>query len=82
MLHILTLFLLPFFLSSAEASGVFMYLCFGEGCSEWDSALTWLSILSWLVIFVSAVARCCKEEEKEEQELQTVTVDSSNQGKP
>ena len=45
MLHILTLFLLPFFLYSAEASGVFMYLCFGEGCSGWDSALTCLSIL-------------------------------------
>ena len=64
MLHILTLFLLPFFLSSAEAKGAFLYLCFEEGCSGGDIALSCLSILFTMYCLVSAFASCCKEKEK------------------
>ena len=68
MLHFLTLFLLSFFLSTAEAKAVFLYFCFGEGCTGWDIALSWLSVFFTLACLVSAFANCCKEEENEEQE--------------
>merc|ERR1719228_1486480 len=68
MLHFLTLFLLSFFLSSAEAKGFFLYFCFGEGCTGWDTTLSCLSIAFTLFCLVSACASCCKEEENEEQE--------------
>merc|ERR1711953_1595225 len=68
MLHILTLFLLSFCLSSAEAKGFFLYFCFGEGCTGWDTTLSWLSVAFTLFCLVSAFASCCKEEENEEQE--------------
>ena len=74
MLHILTLLLLPLLLPSAEASGVFLYLCFGEGCSGWDIALTCLSILFTMCCLVSAFASCCRARAKEEEAFQTETV--------
>ena len=74
MLHILSLLLLPCLLSTAEASGVFLYLCFGEGCSGWDIALTCLSILFTMCCLVSAFASCCKGRAKEEEDFQTETV--------
>ena len=76
MLHILTLFLLPFFVSSAEAKGAFLYFCFGEDCSEWDMYLSWFSIFFTLCCLVSACASCCKEKEKDEQELQIVKIET------
>merc|ERR1712038_786983 len=33
MLHLLSLFVLPYLLPTAEAKGVLLYFCFGEGCS-------------------------------------------------
>ena len=74
MLHFLTLFLLSFFLSTAEAKAVFLYFCFGEGCTGWDTTLSCLSIAFTLFCLVSAFASCCKEKEKEEQEFPTETV--------
>merc|ERR1711953_278351 len=68
MLHILTLFLLSFCLSTAEAKGFFLYFCFGEGCTGWDTTLSWLSVAFTLFCLVSAFASCCKEEESEEEE--------------
>ena len=76
MLHILTLFLLPFFVSSAEAKGAFLYFCFGEDCSEWDGLFSLLSITFTLCCLLSACASYCKDKEKDEQELQIVKIET------
>merc|ERR1719242_2209884 len=64
MLHIFSLFILPFLLSTAEAKGFFVYLCIGEGCEGWQIALSVISILvSFLIIFCSCWSSCkqCKQ---------------------
>jgi len=74
MLHILSLLVLPFLVSSAEAKGAILYLCFGDGCSGWDIALTCLSIIFTMCCLVSAFASCCRARAKEEEQFQTETV--------
>ena len=78
MLHILSLFVLPFLVSTAEAKGAFfLYFCFGEGCSGFDYALSCLSILFTVCCLLSAFASCCKALQgrtKEEEDLKTEIV--------
>ena len=64
MLHIFSLFILPFLLSTAEAKGFLIYLCIGEGCEGWQIALSVISILvSFLIICCSCWSSCkqCKQ---------------------
>merc|ERR1712020_820473 len=58
MLHIFSLFILPFLLSTVEAKGFFVYLCIGEGCEGWQIALRVISIL---VSFLSICWSSCKQ---------------------
>merc|ERR1712061_311448 len=58
MLHIFSLFILPFLLSTVEAKGFFVYLCIGEGCEGWQIAL---SVISILVSFLISCCSCCKQ---------------------
>merc|ERR1711928_25249 len=75
MLHLLSLFVLPYLLPTAEAKGAFLYFCFGEGCSGWDLALSCISILFTMCCFLSAISSCCKGNVKDEKaEFQTETV--------
>ena len=75
MLHLLSLFVLPSLLPTAEAKGAFLYFCFGEGCSGWDLALSCISVLFTMCCFLSAISSCCKGNVKnEEAEFRTETV--------
>ena len=75
MLHLLSLFVLPYLLPTAEAKGAFLYFCFGEGCSGWDLALSCVSILFTMCCFLSVISSCCKGKVKnEEAEFRTETV--------
>merc|ERR1712018_1000457 len=74
MLHILSLFLLPLLVSSAEAKGAFIYLCLGEGCSGWEIAPMVISILFSTCVLVSACRGCCramKQRKMEEEDSKT-----------
>merc|ERR1712110_947761 len=65
MLHILSLFVLPFLVSTAEAKGAFfLYFCFGEGCTGFDYALSCLSILFTMCCLLSALAKIENKLEK------------------
>merc|ERR1712004_164338 len=75
MLHLLSLFVLPYLLPTAEAKGAFLYFCFGEGCTGWDLALSFVSILFTMCCFLSAISSCCKANVKDEKaEFRTETV--------
>merc|ERR1711944_49742 len=68
MLHILSLFLLPLLISSAEAKPTRFFLCFGKGCSGWEIAITVLSIIFFTCVLVClALCACsgCRREMKQ-----------------
>merc|ERR1712107_82580 len=67
MLQLLSLFVLPYLLPTAEAKGAFLYFYFGEGCSVWDLALSCISILFTVCCFLSAISSCCKGNVKNEE---------------
>merc|ERR1711881_239278 len=85
MLHIFSLFILPFLLSTVEAKGFLIYLCIGEGCEGWQIALSVISILvSFLIICCSCWSSCkqCKRyiraNKDEEEDLKQPKVASAH----
>ena len=74
MLHLLSLFVLPYLLPTAEAKGAFLYFCFWEGCTGWDLALSCISVLFTMCCFLSAISSFCKRGKEEEVDFQTETV--------
>merc|ERR1712038_968637 len=61
MIHIFSLFILPFLLSTVEAKGFFVYLCIGEGCEGWQIALSIISILVFFLIICCSCWSSCKQ---------------------